>query len=433
MTKTKYEWMKDSIKLINRKDKQRLYSGIIFVNNDKVFFSEVISDKEPLLWLKKLKLFLKNNNISFIESIYLTTNIMCSTRSFVLSKILNLVNIGEIYVGLPDPRLSLYLKSDPMFFLDNLKRYPDDLQNQIIKINSSCYGLSFQNIKNIPYYANLRISTMLLEELASNGILIDKDDLVKNKKVESFINILVDKYNLQQNKAECFVKSALSKSFNKKYSNYDYKDDARFERSAWIKEFNKLYCEEIGNNITNDKIINVGVGGGNEAILLFSSCKNIVFVDIAEQGLRRIKETIPKAKVFCSRAEELTNIKDNVFNVYISLRTYNSSFFDMSKALVEAKRVLTNKGKIILSISNGFLSSQTNRIISGLLVPNTDFIDLYRGLRVIEDLVKLCENMGFINCKTKITKTEIYLVATNVKQKEKNNERADNSKKSFRI
>lgn len=419
MIKTKYDWMKDSIELINIKNKKCLYAGIIFVNNNRLLFSDVFSDKEPLLWLKKLKIFLKCNNISHVESVYLTTNIMCSTKSFLLSKIFNLVTIGEIYVGLPDPRLTLYLKNDPMFFLDNIKRYPDDLQNQIIKINNIFYGLSSQNIKNIPYYANLRISTILLEELERYGILIDKSDLVHNKKVESLINILISKYNLKQNEAEQFVKLALSKSFNKKYSNYDYKDDARFERSIWIKEFNNLYHEEIGNTISHDKIINVGVGGGNEAVLLFSSCKNIVFVDIAEQGLKRVKQAIPQSKIFCLRAEELTRIKDNVFNVYISLRTYNSSFFDVKKALLEAKRVLTHKGKIILSISNGFLNPQTNKIISGLLVPNTDFIDLYRGLSVIEDLVKLCESAGYINCKTKITKTEIYLVATNVKQKEK--------------
>lgn len=274
---------------------------------------------------------------------------------------------------------------------------------------------------------------MLLEELASHGVLIDKSDLVKNKKVESLIRILVDKYNLEQKKAERFVKSALSKSFNKKYSNYDYKYDVRFERRTWIKGFNKLYCEEIGNSITNDKIINVGVGGGNEAILLFSACKNIVFVDIAEQGLLRVKKSIPQAKVFCLRAEELIDLKDNAFNVYISLRTYNSSFFDVSKALEEAKRVLIDKGKIVLSISNGFLNSQTNRIISGLLVPNTHFIDLYRGLKVIKNLVELCKTIGFKSCKTKITKTEIYLIATNDKQKEKNNERTDNSKKSLKI
>lgn len=147
MTKTKYEWMKNSIELINGKENKCLWVGIIFVNNGSFLFSEVFSDKEPLLWLKNLKLFLKNNNINYIESAYLATNIMCSSRSFVLSKILNLVTLGEIYVGLPDPRLNSYLKSDPMFFLHNIERYPEDLQNQIIKNNNGFYDLSFQNIK----------------------------------------------------------------------------------------------------------------------------------------------------------------------------------------------------------------------------------------------------------------------------------------------
>ena len=49
---------------------------------------------------------------------------------------------------------------------------------------------------------------------------------------------------------------------------------------------------------------------------------------------------MPRPAIILSSAENLSAMKDNTFHVYISLRTYNSSFFNISNALKESERVL---------------------------------------------------------------------------------------------
>lgn len=66
---------------------------------------------------------------------------------------------------------------------------------------------------------------------------------------------------------------------------------------------------------------------------------------------------------------------------------------------------------IIISIANGFLCSGEKRIISGLIVPGTDFVDIYRGIDTVKLLHKNFVQIGFKNIQIFPTKTEIYLTA----------------------
>lgn len=160
------------------------------------------------------------------------------------------------------------------------------------------------------------------------------------------------------------------------------------------------------------KIVNVGVGGGNEALSLFTNCKNITFVDIAPNGLKNIKRRLPHSKIIVARAENLNLLPYEQFDLYISLRTYNSSFFDIQKALAEAYRVLKDNGKLILSVANGFLFQNHNYIISGLIIPGTEFVDIYRGLNLIKEIKVELSKIGFVNVKVFTTKMEIYIFST---------------------
>ena len=70
-----------------------------------------------------------------------------------------------------------------------------------------------------------------------------------------------------------------------------------------------------------------------------------------------------------------------------------------------------NNGRLIISIANGFLSKEQNRIIQGLIIPNTDYVDIYRGLNSIREVSAICADVGFKNIKIIPTDTEIYLIA----------------------
>lgn len=105
------------------------------------------------------------------------------------------------------------------------------------------------------------------------------------------------------------------------------------------------------------------------------------------------------------------SIPDKIYDLYVSLRTYNSSFFDIKEALLEAYRVLKYNGVIIISVANGFLYSEQNCIIPGLILPGTEFIDIYRGMDTTKQICTELIHAGFKNIQIFPTNTEIYLSA----------------------
>jgi ubiquinone/menaquinone biosynthesis C-methylase UbiE len=81
----------------------------------------------------------------------------------------------------------------------------------------------------------------------------------------------------------------------------------------------------------------------------------------------------PKLKRVRDRAETLASIPDKSVDLYLALRTYQSSLFDAPSALRQAFRVLRSGGGFVLSIPGGFLdrSAQELRYVPGLLVPGS--------------------------------------------------------------
>ena len=94
---------------------------------------------------------------------------------------------------------------------------------------------------------------------------------------------------------------------------------------------------------------------------MFSNCNNIIFVDIAKNGLQIIKAKIPQSIIHVSPAEKLSSIISDGYDLYVSLRTFNSSFFSTKDALKEAYRVIKNNGILIISVANGFLCSESKK------------------------------------------------------------------------
>ena len=140
----------------------------------------------------------------------------------------------------------------------------------------------------------------------------------------------------------------------------------------WKESFISIYNRYCVRPISTINILNVGVGNGQEAIILFSNCAYVTFVDLAQVGLENIKEKSPLSKTIVANADDLSSIPDNYYDLYVSLRTFNSSFFDIKKAISEAHRVLKPNATIIVSVANGFLCSNKHCIIPGLIIPGTE-------------------------------------------------------------
>ena len=63
----------------------------------------------------------------------------------------------------------------------------------------------------------------------------------------------------------------------------------------------------------------------------------------------------------------------------------------------------------MISIANGFLNFNS-LIIPGLIIPGTEFVDIYKGLDIVKNLVNIMSRLGFEKFKWLPTNEEIYLL-----------------------
>lgn len=325
--------------------------------------------------------------------------------------LLNEVNIDEIFIGLPDPALTCYIDDDPTVVHKFVYRYPIQLQIEILEMNAHFFRNSKQSIRNSPYYFQNRISDIVIKTLKLEGYVISKKELNADKTKQSLANLICSKYGIEYSDAISITHNAISEAFNSKYARYQYTDDVRSLDLDWRENFLSLYKKISTKSMSSLKILNVGVGGGHEATILFSDCTHVTFVDIAQGVLKKIKERMPLSEIVVSSADDLSSIPDDSYDIYISLRTYNSSFFDIKEAILEARRVLKTNAIIIVSVANGFLCSECQCVIPGLIIPGTEFVDVYRGIAVATQIQAEFVQAKFKNIQIWPTNTEIYLTA----------------------
>lgn len=422
MLKDDNYWMKYSIYLMEKSKNSELSVGVVLVSeqNELICSSYTGEEKGKSLYTVLLEKIYAQNAYD-AQCIYLTTNTLSKEHDFDLNEILNKIRVNKIFIGLPDPNLDSYIDDDPMLSYDHSYRYPLDMQREILQYNYDLYKNSKQCIENSPYYSENRISNMVIDKMKSYGIDLSKEDLVNNKQKSALSSLIAERYGKSEFESRLIVDNVISEAFNSKYGTYNYDDDTRSFESEWKNKF--MYAYSISNSLpmNRQKILNVGVGSGNEAFELFSGYKDVTFVDVSKTGLMKIKDRIPLAKTVVTSADDLRTIYDESYDVYISLRTYNSSFFDINRSIAEAYRVLKSGAKIIISVANGFLSKRQNCIIPGLIIPGTEFVDIYRGMDMANVVYKSMIVGGFKDIKILPSNTEIYLIAN--KSSNKNQEK----------
>ena len=404
-------WMKYSIDIARAAPNDGLRVGVALVSaSNNLICSAYAGEDETASWSSVLLTKAHQLNVSTAQSIYLTVNTLrAEAHTFDLLKVLQEICIEEIYIGLPDPALTHYLEGDPVIAHKHIYRYPIDLQCAILQQNTQFFAASPQSIQYSPYYSQHRISSLVIETLKSKGLVISKAELNEHKSQQDLASFLSDKYHMASSEAMDAVSYAMAQAFNNKYGAYNYSDDTRSFDTQWQSNFATFYQAAFGLPMPTINILNVGVGSGHEATALFSKCKQITFVDIAADGLNNVKQSIPSATTIVANADRLVLLDDNSYDLYVSLRTYNSSFFNIKGALSEAHRVLKPNATIIISVANGFLSPEQHRIIPGLIIPGTEFVDIYRGLDTAKIIETTFTQIGFTNIHVFPTNSEIYL------------------------
>ena len=103
---------------------------------------------------------------------------------------------------------------------------------------------------------------------------------------------------------------------------------------------------------------------------MLGKLRSFTAADISTEALRLAKEKYPQMHELVCPAEDLRHIANNSMDLYISLRTFQSTLFDRRVALHEAYRVLRNGGVVLLSVPIMFLR-RDGKVAPGLIPPGS--------------------------------------------------------------
>jgi SAM-dependent methyltransferase len=171
-------------------------------------------------------------------------------------------------------------------------------------------------------------------------------------------------------------------SADKKYGDYNYKEDLR---TLYEKEFNKIL-----SGIVKGKNKKIFIGGSNSGKEITSLGKNSIFaLDASKKALEKLSKKYPSVETLHWDLGSTLPFKDNFFDVYICLRAINSSTINLIKALNESLRITKPKGKIILSISNGYLIK--SKIQKGLYDYKKKDFDLDKPYMIVNKIKSFYE------------------------------------------
>jgi nucleoside phosphorylase/SAM-dependent methyltransferase len=201
--------------------------------------------------------------------------------------------------------------------------------------------------------------------------------------------------------------------FTTKYRYYDYGESIRGAVPVWRDDF-RFALSILALDLAGKRVLDVGIGNGLEIDLFASEgIRSITGLDVSEKLLQVARSRMPELLTVHAAAEDMAEIATGSIDVYVSLRTYQSSLLDVSQALREAQRVLAANGSAIISIASGYVdrSSSVVRIVRGLMPPGGGPADALLPLRLGGRILEKMTDLGFIDTGLLMGRTDVYLWA----------------------
>lgn len=360
---------------------------------------------------------LEGKEIDYKNTVLFVTLEPCTSRGpgkTPCSKIIAEMGVPKVYIGMLDPNPKICGKGES--FLRSVacvERYPSDLVKEIGVINENFIEM-YKNelIPDTSLFATQQISEIIKEQLKRKGITIDISIDNWDFTLRDIINYCsYSKQNYCEDIGE-IIESARNFAYNKKYSSYKYdENDIRGMNREWPNEILNIFkLLNIAENYDSYNIIDVGEGNGLEAKELFKNSQHLTLINISDESLKLAKSYLPMASSYLNSAENLKNVSTCSQDIYVSFRTYQSSFFDINKAIEEAYRVLKPEGSIVISIANGFVG-ESNVIVHGLVIPGTRIVDTDRPYILAERIRKKLSILHFVNIGIQTGYGEIFIYA----------------------
>lgn len=248
---------------------------------------------------------------------------------------------------------------------------------------------------------------IILNELHKHNINTDGIQILSGfnihdlKKRVKFLNSKISYENLCS-----LVESARETAFTVKYA--APKEDEKLENIANFKvdgilewqNYLKEFLIKLGvSDFKNIEILDVGIGNAYASNEFHCNCNNLTGIDISKNALIYAKDKLPNANLLVGSAEELNKIPSHSIDLYISLRTYQSTLFDIKESLHEAYRVLAKGGVAVISIPIMYLKKdekgKIQKTLKGLMPQGSSKPSFEYAMQVSEKISNYMNVLGF--------------------------------------
>jgi pyrimidine deaminase RibD-like protein/SAM-dependent methyltransferase len=314
--------------------------------------------------------------------------------------------ISRVHFGMLDPNPQICGRGETLLRFHGLdvERFPSNLIREIEELNSQFIDEhKAAHLPSSSLFVQLQISDLIIEHLRRNGIEVD--DIPTDWDI-TLEDVLPRLDNQQSSKLPILIREARRYAYDKKYG--DKMPDFRGIEGHWKNEVRNILATLGAPDFSLRHIIDVGIGNGIEAVGLLDTAQHITAVDIAPKSLKHAQRRLPQAKFIANEAENLRDIPKGSQDLYISLRTYQSSYFDITAAIREAYRVIRQGGLIIISVVNGY-SGPGGALISGMLFPRSNIVDRDRPYEVIDQIRRKLTVLRFEEIGIRTGFAEIYV------------------------
>jgi pyrimidine deaminase RibD-like protein/SAM-dependent methyltransferase len=321
--------------------------------------------------------------------------------------------VRRVHIGMLDPNPQILGRGETALRWAGLEveRFPHELVSELEALNAAFVKLHKEaHIPTDSLYVRTQVSDIILQELQREGLEIKELPYDWDVSIEDLVQYCVSAYPSQaQWDLGDLIHRIRGQAFDKKYADYTYDSDVRGIVSAWKDDLAEVIKGMVAGSLCDRRVLYVGIGNGIEGVGLLEDMQSLTIVDIASRSLNLAHSRFPRAKAIVASAENLKPIRSGSQDLYVSLRTFQSSYFDITSAVREAYRVLRPGGVFIVSVANAFVGAE-NAIIPGLVVPHTAIVDRNRPFEVADRIRRHLALLRFndIGIRSSISEVFVY-------------------------